>query len=102
MNAHTGRSLTFALLTLCAGCNGGEATPAVDAAVPPDLMPPIGADATVKILDAVTHKGGEITKGPFKVTLPAGGVLYSKITLHVEVGCPANGCDPYDRIATIR
>mgnify|MGYP000901333810 CR=1 FL=1 len=91
---------SLSALLLFAGCNNAATPP--DMAAPPDLTLPVGADAEIKILDAVTHKGGEITKGPFKVTLPAGGVTYAKITLHVDLGCPQGGCDPYDRIASIR
>ena len=85
---------------LLAACGSSSATTPDDAGAP-DLARPIGADTTVTILDGVTHKSGEVTKGPFSVTLPP-AALYAKITLHVELTCPAGGCDPYDRIASIR
>lgn len=95
--------LAFALATqLAAGCNSSStATPEDAGATAPDLARPVGADSSVTILDKATHLSGQITKGPFKVTLPE-AALFSKITLHIDLTCPQAGCDPYDRIASIR
>ena len=90
----------LALALLLAACSASsKATP--DDAAGPDLSRLLGADTTVTILDQVTHKSAEVTKGPYAVTLPP-AALYKSITLHVAITCPPGGCDPYDRIASIR
>ena len=81
-----------------AGC-GANSVSAADAGMSiPDMARPVGNDQTVKILDGVVHLGGMLQNNG-SATLPGG--LFSKITLHLDLTCPAAGCDPYDRIARI-
>jgi hypothetical protein len=80
---------------LVAGC--GDSSSNLDAAVP-DMTRPVGVDTSVALFDKTLfdsgHQQNEVT-----VTFPEG--LYAKATLHVELGCPNNRCDWWDRLATI-
>jgi len=64
-----------------------------------------GPDRTITLFDGATfYFDGDPAKNRREnfatVDFPADG-LYRKITLHVALTCPANGCDPWDRAATI-
>ena len=66
-----------------------------------DLVP--GVDTTVTPFEA-THFyfAGEDNKrvNDTEVTFPEQG-LYERILLHLSLECPAGGCDPWDRLASI-
>jgi hypothetical protein len=74
--------------------------PPGDMALPP-LVP--GADTTVTVFNQTLfswdgmadHRENKVT-----ASLPADGV-YKTITLHIQLTCPAGGCDPWDRLANI-
>lgn len=77
-----------------------------DLSSPPDLvytMP--GPDRVITLFNGATfYFDGDPAKNHREnfatIDFPRDG-LYQKITLHVELTCPANGCDPWDRAATI-
>jgi Peptide-N-glycosidase F, C terminal/Peptide-N-glycosidase F, N terminal len=84
------QSALFFALALVTGCHGSKAS-----------MPerPIGADATVTLLDGVVFDNGHRNQSADVVLAP--DAYYSKITLHIDLECPSGGCDPYDRRASI-
>ena len=62
-----------------------------------------GQDASVTVFDkAHIYFTGSDNKREVDAdaTFPADG-LYEKITLHIKLECPAGGCDPWDRFASI-
>jgi hypothetical protein len=76
-------------------------TPPLDFAVPIDNTP--GADTTVVLFNK-TLFSWDVTndrrQSEAAVSLPPSG-LYRQITLRIELTCPTDGCDPYDRRASI-
>jgi hypothetical protein len=65
-----------------------------------------GQDATVVAFDKTLVCFGSGGVGPCsrtvdaQVSFPATG-SYSKITMHLTLDCPSNGCDPWDRVGSI-
>ncbi len=59
-----------------------------------------GTDATVSLWDKALFSFGTSNAQDVEVEFPAEGT-YSSITLHLTLGCPAGGCDPWDRYATL-
>jgi hypothetical protein len=65
-----------------------------------------GQDANVVAFDQTLVCFGNGGVGPCsrtvdsQVTFPATGT-YSKITMHLSLDCPSNGCDPWDRVGSI-
>ena len=65
-----------------------------------------GADTTVVAFDKTLVCFGSGGAGPCsrtvdsQVTFPATGT-FSKITMHLTLDCPSNGCDPWDRVGSI-
>src|SRR4051812_11375890 len=92
------------LLTI--GCDGsgvgGDGGPfgPIDLGSPaPDLAPLAGADAVVTAFDRkpVYFTGSDNQRTvDASVSFPTAGV-YRSIKVHVQLDCPANGCDPWDR-----
>ena len=78
--------------------DSGGSPPPIDAAVPPDLQRAIGADQTVSIFD---HQGFVNPGGSHDAMAMLPDGLFAKILLHIDLGCAAGGCDPYDRIAQV-
>jgi hypothetical protein len=88
---------------------GGETTdllPPLDLLPPPDLAPPPpipGVDKTVTLFDRTLFSWdgqADHRENTATVNLPVEGA-YRKITLHLQLQCPAGGCDPYDRLASL-
>jgi hypothetical protein len=65
-----------------------------------------GQDATVVAFDRTLVCFGSGGAGPcsrtvdHSVAFPATG-SYEKITMHLTLDCPSNGCDPWDRVGSI-
>jgi hypothetical protein len=87
-----------------------DASPASDGAVDsgvdggPFSAP--GQNATVVAFDKTLVCFGSGGAGPCSrtvdqtVSFPATG-SYSKVTMHLTLDCPSNGCDPWDRVGSI-
>jgi hypothetical protein len=93
------RKIPLVLVLFAIGCDD-EMTMvgSPDLAVSADLARQIGMDSTVPTFASTLfdsgHQNNDVT-----VDLPSG--LYSKVTMHVELGCPQNRCDIWDRTASI-
>src|SRR4051812_15882119 len=91
---------------------GGPAADDLSSSSPADLssLPDLvsttpGPDRTITLFDGATfYFDGDPAKNHREnfatVDFPGDG-LYRQITLHVALTCPASGCDPWDRAATI-
>ena len=69
-----------------------------DLAVNADLARQVGSDAMVTTFNATLFDSGH-RDNDVSVDLPSG--LYSKVTMHLDLTCPQNKCDVWDRLATI-
>jgi len=89
---------------------GHDASPgpdgSIDAGVDGGPFTSPGQDATVTAFDKTLVCFGSGGAGPCsrtvdqQVTFPATG-SYSKITAHLTLDCPSNGCDPWDRVGSL-
>jgi hypothetical protein len=82
-------------------------TPSSDGSLPvTDGQAPPGADGSIVGFNQTLICFGSGGTGPCSrtvdapVTFPSTGT-FSQILMHVELACPSNGCDPWDRVGSI-